>query len=152
SSASRRSAARHRARSCSRAPRSSRWSSTSARSSRSSRSSTSRAAPPRRCRFHEKIGAVTEDTHHDVVIEGTAWHPIEAAELTRHLRRYVSEAHDLTNAATSLAETIGHQVETGHGDPIVLDDNERKVAYTVLNEWRQFWDIPDVVNTLYELL
>jgi hypothetical protein len=95
---------------------------------------------------------VTEGTHHDVVIEGTVWHPIEATEFARHIRRYVSEDRDLVHAATSLAETVGHQIETGHGDPIVLTETQRKVAYTVLNEWRQFQDIPDVVDTLYQLL
>lgn len=95
---------------------------------------------------------MTEGMHHDVVIEGTVWHPIEAAELARHIGRYVGEDHDLTHAAASLAETIGHQVETGHGDPIVLTEHERTVAYTVLNEWRQFWDIPDAVIPLYDVL
>lgn len=96
--------------------------------------------------------AVTEGTHHVVVIEGTEWHPIEATELARHLMRYVDEDHDLVHAATGLAETIGHQVETGHGDPIVLTENERKVAYAVLNEWRQYLDIPEPVLPLYDLL
>ena len=95
---------------------------------------------------------MTEDTHRDVVIDGTVWHPIEAGELARHLARYVSEDHDLMDAAKSLAERIGHHVEIAHGEPIVLTDDERKVAYTVLNEWRQYSDIPDVVNTLYEQL
>ena len=72
---------------------------------------------------------MTEGTHHDVVIEGTVWHPIEATEFARHIRRYVGDDRDVMQAATSLAETIGHQVEAGHGDPIVLTENERKVAY-----------------------
>ena len=95
---------------------------------------------------------MTEDTHHDVVIEGTVWHPIEAAELARHIRRYVGEDHDSTRAATSLAEAIGRQVESGHGDPIVLTEDQRKVAYAVLNEWRQYLDVPDAVDPLYQLL
>jgi hypothetical protein len=95
---------------------------------------------------------MTKGMDHDVVIEGTVWHPIEAAELARHIRRYVGEDHGLMHAATSLAETIGHQVEAEHGDPIVLTEDERKVAYAVLNEWRQFRDIPDAVDPLYQLL
>jgi len=95
---------------------------------------------------------VTECRHHEVVIEGTVWHPIEATEFARHLRRYVGEDRDVMQAATSLAETIGHQVEAGHGDPIVLTENARKVAYAVLNEWRQFLDIPDAVDPLYQQL
>jgi len=95
---------------------------------------------------------VTEGAHHDVVIEGTVWHPIEAAELARHIRRYVGDDHDLLHAATSLAERIGHQVESGHGDPIVLSEDERKVVYAVVNEWRQYLDIPDAVDPLYQLL
>jgi hypothetical protein len=95
---------------------------------------------------------VTEGAHHDVVIEGTVWHPIDATELAQHIRRYESEDRDLTRAATSLADTIGGQVEAGRGDPIVLTENERQVAYAVLNEWRQFVDIPDAVEPLYQLL
>jgi hypothetical protein len=95
---------------------------------------------------------VTEGTHHDVVIEGTVWHPMEAAEFARHIRRYVGEDRDMMQTAASLAETIGHQVEAGHGDPIVLTEMERNVAYAALNEWRQFRDIPDAVETLYQLL
>lgn len=95
---------------------------------------------------------MTESTHHDVVVEGTVWHPIEAAELARHIGRYVGEDPDLVHAAKNLSETIGHQVEGGHGDPIVLTEDERKVAYAILNEWHQYLDVPDVVNTLYELL
>ena len=95
---------------------------------------------------------MTEGTHHDVVIEGTVWHPIEAGEFARHIRRYAGEDPDVVHAATNLAETIGHQIEGGHGDPIVLTENERKAAYAVLNEWRQYQDIPDVVVTLYDLL
>jgi hypothetical protein len=95
---------------------------------------------------------VTDGMHHDVVIEGTVWHPIEGAELARHIRRYVGEDHDLLHAATALAERIGHQVEAGHGDPIVLTEDERKVVYAVVNEWRQYLDIPDAVDPLYQLL
>ena len=95
---------------------------------------------------------MTEGAHHDVVIEGTAWHPIEASEFARHLGRYETEDRDLMRAAQSLAETIGHQVEAGQGDPIVLTENEKTVAYAVLNEWRQFMDIPDAVDPLYQLL
>lgn len=95
---------------------------------------------------------MTEGTHHDVVIEGTVWHPIEATEFARHIRRYAGEDRDVLQAAGNLADTIGHQVEAGLGDPIVLSENERKVAYAVLNEWRQFQDVPDAVDTLYQLL
>jgi len=108
--------------------------------------------PARAGRAIGEDSAVTGGAHHDVVIEGTAWHPIEATELARHLGRYESEDLALMRAAKSLAETIGHQVEAGHGDPIVLTENERKVAYAVLNEWRQFVDIPDAVEPLYQLL
>jgi len=90
--------------------------------------------------------------HHDVVIEGTVWHPIEAAEFARHIQRFAGEDHDEMHAAKTLAEAIGHQVEAGHGDPIVLTEDERKVAYVVLNEWRSYWDIPDAVDPLYQLL
>lgn len=95
---------------------------------------------------------MTEGVHHDVVIEGTVWHPIEATELAHHVGRYVSEDPDLKNAAANLAQTIRHQVESGHGDPLVLSEDARKVAYAVLNEWRQYQDIPDVVVTLYDVL
>jgi hypothetical protein len=95
---------------------------------------------------------VTEGTQHIVVIEGTVWSPIDAAELARRIRHYVGDTHDLMHAATSLAETVEHHVEQGGGDPVVLTVDEKKVAYAVLNEWRQFGTIPDAVDELFRLL
>src|SRR5262245_19420006 len=129
-----------------------------ARGNRGLRAASPSCAASRRARPGRPVGgigedsAVTEGTHHDVVIEGTVWHPIEATEFARHLRRYIGEDRDVMQAATSLAETIGHQVEAGHGDPIVLTENDRKVASSVLTACRHCLDIPDAVDPLYQQL
>ena len=95
---------------------------------------------------------MTEGTHHVVVIEGTDWSAVDAAELARHIRHYIGDDRPEMRTAKTLAESIEQRVEAGGGDPIVLSADEKKVAFAVLNEWRQFLTIPDAVNTLYRLL
>jgi hypothetical protein len=95
---------------------------------------------------------MTEGTHHVVVIEGTDWSSVDAAELARHIRHYVGDDRPELRAATSLADEIEERVQAGSGTPIVLTVEQKKVAYAVLNEWRQFLTIPDAVNTLYREL
>jgi hypothetical protein len=95
---------------------------------------------------------VIEGAHHIVVIEGTDWSSVDAAELARHVRQYVADDRPEMRAATRLAETIEERVEAGGGEAIVLTAEQKHVAYAVLNEWRRFLTIPDAVDSLYRLL